>query len=259
MKIAIITCGRRGTAAKCLPELVSTKNLEIVGVFLAIGSGGNKKKLIIRKIKKTLKIGILGAWNGVKMRKWYKEDSAEDIESLCNKFSIPFKVINGLNSQDMRDALASSKADLGVSLGNGFISPTVFTIPKYGMINLHSEILPAYQNAQSIIWPIYFNDPYTGFTIHEIERKIDAGRILFQKKYPITFFPQLEKTVRENKRKVDKDVPRAVAEVCANFLQYREKAVPQSNAGHYTTPSIWQFWRMCRNNKAFFNAQGGEK
>lgn len=260
MKIAIITCGRNGTASRCLPALAAQENLEITGVFLAKGGGGNKRRYLIRRIKKIAKIGLLGAWNGVKMRKWYvSEPQPEDIEELCNRLSIPFKVINGLNSQEMKDALAGANADLGLSLGNGFISPTVFTIPKYGMINLHSEILPAYQNAQSIIWPIYCNDPYTGFTIHEIERKIDAGRILYQKKYPLTFFPTLEETVRENKKRVGRDIPQAMAEVCSNFLSYREQAQTQDNPGHYTTPSIWQYWRMCRNNKKFFKAQGGVK
>ncbi|MDO5462880.1 MAG: hypothetical protein Q4F99_05290, partial [bacterium] len=71
MKIAIITCGRRGNASRCLEKLITKEKLELVAVFLAIGSGGSKRKAFFRKIKKILKIGILGAWNGVKMRKWY--------------------------------------------------------------------------------------------------------------------------------------------------------------------------------------------
>jgi methionyl-tRNA formyltransferase len=117
------------------------------------------------------------------------------------------------------------------------------------MINIHCERLPDYQNAQSIIWPVYNNESTTGLTIHQINRKIDTGNILHQETYPIQFRASLEQTVRENIKHTYAKVPAAMRYVCENYLQLKDNARPQGHVKSYTTPTIWQFMRMVRNNR----------
>jgi len=228
--------------------------VKVKAVLLAEGSGTSRWRSLVRRVRKIMKIGVLGAWNGRRIRPWFRADYG-DIEAKCRQLQIPFKVIRGLNSDDMVSAVRDSHADLGVSLGNGYISPRIFTLPKLGMINLHSERLPAYQNAQCIIWPIFCRDPYSGFTIHEIERKIDTGRILYQREYKLVFYATLEETVRHNKTRIEKDIPDAVANVCANIESFKAQAQVQKQGKVYTTPSFWQFLKMCRNNRNFYLMQ----
>ena len=66
------------------------------------------------------------------------------------------------------------------------------------MVNIHTEILP--DTASSIIWPIYKKIKTTGFTIHQIDKKIDNGKILYQERYAIDFYPTLEETVKKSKK-----------------------------------------------------------
>lgn len=247
LRVVILCEGNSGMAANCLPALVGNDRVEVVAVVMATP----KRRSRMRLVKKVLKIGLLGAVNGIRMRKWYS-DGEVDLAADCARLGVPCYRDVLQNSPELVDLLKSLSADLGLSLGNGFISPRVFQVPRYGMINVHSEVLPAYQNAQSIIWPIYCNDPYTGFTIHEIERKIDGGRILFQERVPIDFRRTLEETVRVNRRKVEEMIPAALAQVCAEFHEFRSKAVGQADGHSYTTPSIWQYWRMARNNRRFY-------
>lgn len=256
VRTVVITCVRAGTASRCLPALARAKGVEVAAVLLATAAGGSRSRRIMRRIKKIAQIGLLGAFNGIRMRKWFS-NPAEDIEVVCAKFGIPFREVCGLNSPEMVDAVKGLSPDLGVSLGNGFISPRVFDVPRLGMINLHTEILPAYQNAQSIIWPIYCNDPYTGYTIHEIVRTIDAGRILLQRRRPIEFKPTLEETVRFNKRRTDELYPEDVAYAVSHIEELKTTAQEQGPGGHYTTPSFWQFLRMVRNNQKFWREING--
>ena len=172
-QIVILTGGRNGMASWCLPRLVSDQRFKVAGVIFSRSEIVNKKRHVLRRLKKILRIGVLGALNGIRIRKWY-HDAAEDLFEVCKKYSIPLYQVSSLYGKDLPELLNQLHPDLGVSLGNGYIPERVFSIPKYGMINVHSEIVPAYQNAQSIIWPIYFNDPYTGFTIHQISVKMDA-------------------------------------------------------------------------------------
>lgn len=248
LKVAVVTGCDCGMASLCLPELVAQDSFDVVGVFLALPQ---RKTWIAkaRKLKKVFKIGICGALNGVRMRKWYRDDY-ETLDVLCPKLGVPLRKINGLNSLEMQTALRD--CDLALSLGNDYIAERVFTVPRLGMLNVHSEILPDYQNAQSVIWPIYRNDPHTGFTIHEVSAKMDAGRIVCQKKFPIVFSPTLAETVRGSRQLVNRELPSVLADVCAHIEELRRTARVQENGRAYTTPSIWQFLRMVRNNRRFW-------
>ena len=253
MKVIVLTCSSCGTASRCLPEIVAS-GANVCGVVLAHSAGGNKRRALWRTFKKILRIGFLGALNGRRMREWYASPS-EDIKNICRRLNVPYYEVEGLNTEETVNLFKKLNPDLGVSLGNGFISPRIFEIPRLGMINL----LPAYQNASSIIWPIYCNDPYTGYTIHEIVKKIDAGRILLQRRYPVVFAKSLAETVRCNKSITDSKCPKDVAYAIAHIEELKSKAEEQGVGGHYTTPSIWQFLRMVVNNRRFYRAQQGGK
>ena len=250
MKVFILCEGESGMASRCLPALVAREGIMVAGVISATPA----TRKISRKLKKVLRIGLLGAINGVRLRKWYRDDE-RPLEGLCQEFGVPYFTGLQQNSIDLQEKIRTLDVDLGLSLGNGFISPKTFTIPKCGMLNVHSEVLPRYQNAQSILWPIYCNDPFTGFTIHEIERKIDGGRILCQKRVPIRFEKSLELTVRNNRKVVEAMIPETLADVCAHFENYRANAVRQEGGTSFTTPSIWSFLRMVRNNRRFYGRQ----
>ena len=102
------------------------------------------------------------------MRKWYGTGGG-DLDATCTDLGIPIISVDRINSDAAAAALRSADLDLGLSLGNGYIAERIFTIPREGLINLHSERLPEYQNAQSIIWPIYNNETETGLTFHLID------------------------------------------------------------------------------------------
>ncbi len=159
MNIIVLTSSRYGTAAHHLPYLINSKSCEISMVILNEGIIFNKNKYYKSKIRKIIKIGLLGALNGIRMRKWFNQDIAEykkieELEEICRNNNIPFFTTPNINSQFTLDLFKKANADLGLSLGNGYIGQKIFSLPRYGMINIHHEILPAYQNAQSIIWQL---------------------------------------------------------------------------------------------------------
>lgn len=253
MRIIILTSNSRGIASRVLPELCKNKNLNVVKVILALGLSPNRKRNIKRKIKKTWRIGILGALNGIRMRKWYADNEVEDIQSLCKSLGVELSKTPFINCNTTRELFREANADIGLSLGNGYIPKSVFSIPQNGMINIHTEILPEFQGAQSVIWPIYEGKTETGITIHQIDSTIDTGCILFQDKYPIEFFPTLRETVVNGLNASRGKIPAAFSYVCENYVSLKKEAISQENGKSYTTPSIWQFLRMVRNNYAMYH------
>ena len=253
MRIIILTSNRRNIAARVVPVLCSNTSLSIVNVILARGVVPNRKAFLKRKLIKTCRIGVLGAVNGIRLRDWYADKEAEDIYSVCRSLNIQVSETDSINSDVTRQLFRQANADLGLSLGNGYIARSVFSIPQYGMINIHDEILPEFQGALSIIWPIYEMKEETGFTIHQIDSKIDTGDILYQEQYPIQFQKSLRETVHRNLLESRLRIPEAFSYVCENYTAMKAKAIPQKNGKSYTTPTFWQFLRMVRNNRVMYN------
>ena len=256
MRVGILTSHDLGFASYAVPKLLErAKGYEVEVVFLNTGVVPRNRKWWKRKLRKTRRIGVLGVLIGFWMRRWYDEDTVSELE--LEPLSLMFKsrplqteliAINGLNGNEMRAAIKSSGVDLVLSLGNSFIAPSIFSIPKFGMWNIHHEQLPAFRNAQSVIWQLYYNNRITGYTIHEISRTIDGGRILVQNEIPIVFQDSLSKTVSKTYAELWK---RSVEGLCDSLNQFghlNSSAKEQVlSGGHYTTPSFLQFFRIWNN------------
>ncbi len=98
--------------------------------------------------------------------------------------------------------------------------------PANRLINVHCERLPEYQNGPSVIWPIFNMERTTGLTIHEVDDKIDNGRIIYREEYPIEFDATLKETVTKTTRRTFCKVAQAVRHVCESYDELIKTAKP---------------------------------
>jgi methionyl-tRNA formyltransferase len=257
MRVVLLTSIRRGLASRCLTSLCDNRAIQVVGVVFARRASTDRWKLAKRKIAKTVRIGVLGAVNGIRMRSWYAERDATDIFAVCAALNVPIGEVDAVNGDGTKRILRQASADLGLSLGNSYLGESVFKIPKHGMINVHTEILPRFQGAQSIIWPIFEGVDETGFTIHQISKQLDGGAILYRRKHRIRFWPTLKETVVRNLTTVRSEIPAALVHVCENYAKLRAQAGPPLQGRSYTTPTIAEFARMVKNNRALYRSSAG--
>jgi methionyl-tRNA formyltransferase len=257
MRIVILTSSRKSTASYCLPLLKNETGAEIVQVIFSRGKVSKGRKYYWKRLKKIWKIGLPGALNGFRIRSWFEgnelKKNIQDIEQLCAEFKIPYAEVDAIGSPDTIKLMKEASPDLAISLSNSYIPKKVFSIPGFGMINIHGEVLPAFQNAQSIIWQIFENQKETGYTIHKIDNKIDTGDILLQENYPIQFQDTLEDTVRVMVEVTLEKAGKGLVKVINEFDRLSQSAKPQGKGKKYTTPSIGQFLRMQRNFKNLKN------
>lgn len=261
LRVIIITSTHDGLAAHHLPFLTSLPQVEVAAVLVSGSHIKSKSAHYKRKFKKVLQIGLLGTLNGFRMRKWFGSNVAgalgnPSLHHLCRQHQVPLLETSVLNSEATKIILREGRFDLGISLGNGFIAPSVFSIPRLGMINIHHEILPAYQNAQSVIWQLYHGSVRSGYTIHVIERKIDAGAILWQQWVPIVFKQTLGETVTATVVQLYHQSAIGLSTLLGNYAEYREQAIPQGEGNSFTTPSIYQYFRMVKQFKRLKNRVG---
>ncbi|MDD6434820.1 MAG: methionyl-tRNA formyltransferase [Clostridiales bacterium] len=75
--------------------------------------------------------------------------------------------------------LSGLGADVGVVVAFGQILPkSLLDAPKYGCLNVHASLLPAYRGAAPIQWAILNGDEETGVTIMQMDAGLDTGDIL---------------------------------------------------------------------------------
>jgi methionyl-tRNA formyltransferase len=90
-----------------------------------------------------------------------------------------------LKSPEFQNELKNLKPDLQVVVAFRMLPESVWSPPQLGTFNLHASLLPQYRGAAPINWSIINGEKETGVTTFFLEKEIDTGNILFQKKISI--------------------------------------------------------------------------
>jgi methionyl-tRNA formyltransferase len=91
-----------------------------------------------------------------------------------------------VREQEFIESLRKLDPDVIVVSAYGQILPKeILFLPKYGGINIHASLLPAYRGAAPINWAIIRGEPFTGITIMQMDEGMDTGAILLQERIPI--------------------------------------------------------------------------
>ncbi len=83
------------------------------------------------------------------------------------------------------EELAAYKADLQVVVAFRMLPEVVWSMPRFGTFNVHAALLPQYRGAAPINWAIINGEKETGVTTFFLDKNIDTGRIILQKRFPI--------------------------------------------------------------------------
>lgn len=100
--------------------------------------------------------------------------------ALKNNIEV-FQPVKLRNNPEAVEQLRSYNADMFVVAAFGqILTEEVLNMPKYGCINIHASLLPAYRGAAPIQWAILDGLKETGVTIMQMDKGIDTGDILMQ-------------------------------------------------------------------------------
>lgn len=108
------------------------------------------------------------------------------VKQIALKYNIPILQPKKLNDDDFLIKYKQYNPDLNLIVSFGQILPEeVIYFPKFHSINIHASILPKYRGASPINWAIINGDEKTGITYQFIEKKLDAGDIIYTEEIPI--------------------------------------------------------------------------
>ena len=93
---------------------------------------------------------------------------------------------DNLNDKEFVNQVKEINPDIIIVVAFRKIPNEIFSIPKYGTINLHASLLPNYRGAAPINWCLINNEVKTGVTTFFINEKIDRGDILLKEEVNIS-------------------------------------------------------------------------
>jgi len=96
------------------------------------------------------------------------------------------------NMDSLGKLLNTLKPDVLAVYKMPFLLPEhIFTIPRYGSINIHPSLLPKYRGPNPWFWTYYNMETVGGITIHRIDQFEDHGEILAQRSFEIKWGDEL--------------------------------------------------------------------
>lgn len=108
-----------------------------------------------------------------------KKVSASPVKECAEKLGIPVFQPQTLKDPDTIAGLADLKPDVIVVIAYGKILPkAILDIPRYGCLNVHGSLLPAYRGAAPIQYAIKDGVRTSGVTIMMLDEGMDTGKML---------------------------------------------------------------------------------
>lgn len=157
--------------------------------------------------------------------------SGDDLSKLLKHYSIPVYLDDNINDDKFIDFWGKQNIDLIVSVA----APKIFKekllkLPKMGCINMHSARLPFYKGMMPVFWQMFYGEKNVGLTIHEMNEKLDEGRVIMRKETPIEPNELLDGLIKRTK----KLMAEYLAEVLCLFQENEVTYFPKSSeAGTY--------------------------
>ena len=142
--------------------------------------------------------------------KYAKKSKIKNYIIECqNKSSFESQLLKILNLYDL-DLICL--AGFMKILSGGFIK-------KYSkpILNIHPSLLPKYKGLNTHLRAIKNRDKFTGATVHEVNEKLDSGKIVLQKKVKILKKDKI-KSLEKKVLKIEHEIyPKAVVKFLTNL------------------------------------------
>ena len=194
-----------------MPKLTGIKNINIA-VFIS-GTGSNFINLIEHSFKKYSKFKIKLVISN--------NPNAEGLR-YAKKYKIQKRIINYKNLivSEKNILIKLDKSNIQIICLAGFmkiISANFIKKFKGKIINMHPSLLPKYKGLNTHQRVLDNNENYSGCTVHYVNSKLDAGKIILQKKVKIFKNDSSEKLSKRILKHEHLLYPRALKKVISSL------------------------------------------
>lgn len=110
-----------------------------------------------------------------------------DVKLCAEQYGIPVFQPEKVREEASVERLRRENADIFVVAAFGQLLPkTILEMPRFGCINIHGSLLPAYRGAAPVQWAVLDGQKEAGDTIMQMNEGLDTGDILMQESIPLS-------------------------------------------------------------------------
>jgi methionyl-tRNA formyltransferase len=109
-----------------------------------------------------------------------------EVGSYAIKNNLELIELDSFENDDIYKKIVALNIDIFVVVAFKILPEKYISIPRFGSINLHASLLPKYRGAAPIQWALMNGDKTTGVSVFQIEKKVDTGKLIYQKKIDIS-------------------------------------------------------------------------
>lgn len=110
-----------------------------------------------------------------------------DVKLCAEQYGIPVFQPEKIREEAAVERLRRENADIFVVAAFGQLLPkTILEMPRFGCINIHGSLLPAYRGAAPVQWAVLDGQKEAGDTIMQMNEGLDTGDILMQESIPLS-------------------------------------------------------------------------
>lgn len=106
--------------------------------------------------------------------------SQSDVKDFAVRNEINILQPENLKDKKFLKQIETFEPDLIVVVAFRILPKELYSIPRFGSINLHASLLPKYRGAAPINWAIINGEKETGVTTFYLQEKVDTGSIIEQ-------------------------------------------------------------------------------
>ena len=107
------------------------------------------------------------------------------LSELANDLKIPYFVVKDHNQPKSLQIIQKIQPDVIIFTGGGLLRKPLLEMPRLGLLNCHTGILPEYRGMDVVEWTAVeenINSVGFGATLHFIDTGVDTGPVLLRKR-----------------------------------------------------------------------------
>jgi len=158
------------------------------------------------------------------------------VPAVAKKYGVPVHYTEDVNSEEFRKLLRDLGVEFIVSIsGTQLYKKELRRQTPFGIVNCHGALLPKYRGLMPSFWTLANGEQWGGSSVHFVDRKLDNGPIVVQRKYRIWPHDTLEDVMARSK-----DLAAEAIIECVRLVEAGNPPLtpnPESQQTHFAMPT----------------------
>ena len=173
------------------------------------------------------------------------------VAAVAKKYGVAVHYTRDVNSEAFRAMLRGLGVEFIVSIsGTQLYRKELRRQTPFGIVNCHGALLPKYRGLMPSFWTLANGEVWGGSTVHYVDRKLDNGPIVVQRKYRIWRHDTLEDVMARSKDLAAEAIIEAVRLIEAGDPPLLPN--PEAEMTHFAMPTPADAARFKRHGHRFY-------